>query len=264
MKRVLVAKAPIEPWIGGPGGKRHTRRRPAAAVKLQAVLFDLDNTLLDFMRMKRMASDAAARAMVSAGADFPFGSEEAGDILFGKYLSNIEGDTVFEDFLREHHQQKLTLSQHNVDKITAAAVNAYLEAKRIQLQAYPTVKRTLLELARRGLRMGVLTDAPRFKAYQRLDATGLTDFFEFVVTACDHGSQKPAERTFHEALDLLGLRPQEVLMVGDWPERDIEGAKGVGMRTAFAAYGRPGEEADADHRLERFSDLLKVTAFLGT
>lgn len=234
-------------------------------MKLRAVVFDLDNTLLDFMRMKRLASDAAARAMIRAGADFAFNSEEAGDILFGAYRDDIEGDRVFERFLKEHHQQKLSLSQHTIDKVTAAAVNAYLEAKRLHLQAYPTVQRTLLELARRGLKMGVVTDAPRFKAYQRLDAAGLTDFFEFVVTSTDHGEEKPHRRPFQEALDILGMTPQEVMMVGDWPERDMDGAKAVGMRTAWASYGRPDLEApsSADAVLKRFSDLLKVTAFAG-
>lgn len=230
-------------------------------MQLQAVLFDLDNTLLDFLRMKRMASDAAARAMIRAGADFPFDSAEAGDILFGRYLEDIEGDRVFEDFLREHHQQKLRLDQHMVDKITAAAVNAYLEAKRLHLEPYPSVPRTLLELARRGLKMGIVTDAPRFKAYQRLDAAGLTDFFDFVLTCDDHGL-KDTHRPFREALDLLGLPPQAVLMVGDWPERDVATAKALGMRAAWAQYGQPAApEPAADHVLRRFSDLLKVTAF---
>ncbi len=234
-------------------------------MQLQAVLVDLDNTLLDFMRMKRMASDAAARAMIRAGADFDFDAEEAGDILFGKYLEDIEGDKVFEDFLREHHRQKLSLSQHLLDKITAAAVNAYLDAKRLHLEPYPTVRRTLVELTRRGLKMGIVTDAPRFKAYQRLDSTGLTDFFDFVLTVTDHGSTKETARPFREALDVLQLPPQAVLMVGDWPDRDIRGAHAVGMRTAFAQYGRPHEDApqEADWTLARFADLLKITAFHG-
>lgn len=232
-------------------------------MQLQAVLFDLDNTLLDFLRMKRMASDAAARAMVRAGADFPFEAEEAGDILFGDYLEDIEGDRVFEQFLQQHHQQKLRLDQHTVDRITAAAVNAYLEAKRLHLEPYPAVRRTLLGLARRGLKMGIVTDAPRFKAYQRLEASGLVDFFDFVLTSTDHGEEKPHERPFQEALDILQVPPQAVLMVGDWPERDIAGARAVGMRTAWARYGRPHADVpdDVDFVLERFGELLKVAAF---
>ncbi len=213
--------------------------------------------------MKRGASDAAARAMVRAGADFPFDASEAGDILFGAYLGNIEGDRVFEEFLKRHHQQKLSLSQHATDRITAAAVNAYLDAKRTLLEPYPSVRRTLVELTRRNMKLGIVTDAPRFKAYQRLDAAGLTDFFDFVVTMTDHGEQKPHDRPFREALDLLGMKPQEVVFVGDWPDRDIAGAQAAGLRTAWARYGSNEPTAQADWTLDRFADLLKITAFHG-
>lgn len=256
----------MDPWPDdSPGGHRH-RQTPDPSdglVQLRAVLCDLDNTLLDFMRMKRAASDAAARAMVRAGADFPFESTEAGDMLFGEYMDDIEGDRVFERFLQKHHRQKLSLNQHATDRITAAAVNAYLDAKRVHLEPYPTVRRTLVELTRRGFKMGVVTDAPRFKAYQRLDTAGLTDFFDFVVSSTDTGEQKPHERPFLDAVDLLGMHPQEVVFVGDWPERDLAGASSAGLRTAWAKYGSTAGKAQADWTLARFSDLLKVTALHG-
>lgn len=242
-------------------------------MQIQAVLFDLDNTLIDFLRMKRMASDAAARAMAAAGADFPFRADEAGDILFGDYLEDLEGDQVFERFLRKHHRQKLSLSQHAVDRITAAAVNAYLHAKQLHLEPYPGVRRTLLRLARMGVGMGVLTDAPRFKAYQRLDAAGLVDFFDVVLThdpgaggTGPDGAARPErperpERPFREALDLFSQPPQAVLMVGD-RGGDVEGARRLGMPTAWAKYGHAigGTPPQCDFVLESFGDLLRVVA----
>ncbi|MFA5943810.1 MAG: HAD-IA family hydrolase [Candidatus Thermoplasmatota archaeon] len=229
-------------------------------MEIKAVLFDLDNTLVDFLRMKRTASDAAARAMVAAGADFPFSADEAGDILFGEYLQDIEGDAVFASFLRKNHQQKLSLSQHNVDRITAHAVNAYLKTKMLHTEPYAGVRRTLLHLTRKGLRLGVLTDAPRFKAYQRLDSAGLVDFFDFVLTFTDSNERKPHEKTFRAALDLFGLPPHQVLMVGDWPEKDMAGAKAAGMHTAWAQYGKPGAPVppEADHTLASAEDLIRL------
>ena len=234
--------------------------RPAPQpLNVRAVLFDLDNTLIDFLRMKRVASDAAARAMVVAGADFPFSADEAGDVLFGEYMADIEGDHVFEEFLRKHHRRSLGMAQHQVDRITAAAVNAYLRAKMLRTEPYAGVRPTLVALTRAGIRLGVVTDAPRFKAYQRLDAAGLVDFFEFVVTFTDHGERKPHEKPFRTALDLLGLPPHQVLMVGDWPEKDMAGAKAVGMRTAWARYGKPGAPVplEADVVLERVEELIR-------
>jgi putative hydrolase of the HAD superfamily len=229
-------------------------------VAIRGVLWDLDNTLVDFMRMKRVASDAAARAMVTAGGDFPFGADEAGDILFGEYLEDIEGDEVFARFAKKHHRQALGVREHHVDRLTAAAVNAYLKAKMLHTEPYPGVRRTLLDLARLGIRMGVVTDAPRLKAYQRLEVAGLSDAFDFAVSLTDHGERKPHERPFREALTLLGMAPHEVVMVGDWPEKDMRGAKAVGMKTAWARYGRAAGGAvpiEADWVLEKPGDLLK-------
>ncbi len=233
---------------------------PVPARRLRAVLFDLDNTLVDFMRLKRVGADAAARAMLNAGADFPFGPDEAGDILFGEYLEDIEGNDVFERFVRTNHQQKIGLSSHAVDRITAAAVNAYLRAKLLHTEPYRGVRRTLVELVRQGVRLGVVTDAPRFKAYQRLEAANLLEFFDFVVSLSDHGERKPAERPFRTALELLGMRPAEVLFVGDWPEKDMAGARAVGMATAWARYGRAAHALPvvADHLLDSVEELIRI------
>ena len=38
-------------------------------------------------------------------------------------------------------------------------------------------------------------------------------------------------------MDSLQLSPDETIMVGDWPERDVVGGKKIGMKTAFAKYG---------------------------
>ncbi len=49
-------------------------------------------------------------------------------------------------------------------------------------------------------------------------------------------------------------------MVGDWPERDIIGAKNVGMKTAFAKYGDTFDtkNSGADYVLEDISDLINI------
>ena len=39
---------------------------------IKAVIFDLDNTLMDFMKMKSMSIDAAINGMIEAGLDLDF------------------------------------------------------------------------------------------------------------------------------------------------------------------------------------------------
>src|SRR5204862_168435 len=93
-----------------------------------------------------------------------------------------------------------------------------------------------------------------------LEAAGLVDFFEFVVTSTDSGATKPMPQAFKAALDLLGLPPTQVLMVGDWPEKDMVGAKAAGMRTAWARYGKPAAPIppEADHVLDSVEGLIPL------
>ena len=49
-------------------------------------------------------------------------------------------------------------------------------------------------------------------------------------------------------------------MIGDWPERDVLGAKKIGMKTAFARYGDVfnTKESGADYDLDDISELLPI------
>ena len=48
-------------------------------------------------------------------------------------------------------------------------------------------------------------------------------------------------------------------MIGDWPERDIEGAKKIGLKTCFARYGNPKiEKSGADYEVNDIGDILML------
>ncbi|MCL5020933.1 MAG: HAD-IA family hydrolase, partial [Bacteroidetes bacterium] len=87
-----------------------------------------------------------------------------------------------------------------------------------------------------------------------------------VVTFEDTSERKPHPAPFTLALNRLGVRPDEALMVGDWAERDIIGAKQVGMKTVFARYGdtfntgTSGGDYEADDIQELVSIVRKENA----
>ncbi|HLE47913.1 MAG TPA: HAD-IA family hydrolase [Candidatus Thermoplasmatota archaeon] len=225
---------------------------------VKGVLFDLDNTLVDFMRMKRLASEEAARAMIGAGADFGVDAATAGKRLFEHYLNHgIESDDAFLSFLNKHNESRLSAGIAKQEAILAAGIQAYLRAKDVLLTPYPGVRRTLVELTRRGLKLGVVTDAPRLKGWQRLQALGIAEFFDVVITYHDSNAKKPDGRPFLMAVEGLGLRPFEVVMVGDWVEKDVRGARDAGLKTAWAQYGgrTPDGEHGADATLASITEL---------
>lgn len=224
-------------------------------MSIKAVLFDLDNTLLDFSEMKHMAVNMAIRAMIDLGLDMD--PDEAFRSIFETYYEvGIESDNAFSEFLKRRFGQ--------VDeRILAAGVNAYLRTKPSFLEPYPNVVPTLIKLIRLGLVIGILTDAPRLKGWQRLCAMRLQHFFDFVITRDDSGAPKTGGLPFEYALVKLKLSSEEVLFVGDSIERDIKGAKVVGMVTALAGYGtKDTEEAilssQPDYILSDFRELLDI------
>jgi len=219
------------------------------SVMIKAIIFDLDNTLIDFMSMKKAASTAAANAMIEAGLkSYP---EDLADALFSFYLGHgIESDDAFEEYLVQEYKA--------VDyRILAAAVNAYLKEKYLHLKPYPGVVDTLRELKQQGLKLGVVSDGLRLKAWMRLNGAGLDGYFDAVVTYDDTGKRKPAKEPFLLICDQLEVNPEECLMLGDWPERDVQGGRLAGMKTCLAKYGQM-HETKADYQIESFSKLLTI------
>ena len=219
---------------------------------IRAVVFDLDNTLVDFMAMKRQAVDAAVDAMIDAGLDMDF-DRVRGHINRIYDQEGIEYQKVFDRLLID--------VLGDVDhKVLAAGIVAYRRAREAALKPYPHVSATLMELVKNGVRLAVLSDAPIREAWLRLSYIGFHHIFDHVVTFDDTGRRKPDPLPFRHVLDLLGVSPSEALMVGDWAERDIVGATAVGMKTAFAAYGDSfgNQNVNADYVLKDIKELLGI------
>lgn len=196
---------------------------------IKGVVFDLDNTLLDFMKMKEFAVKAAIRGMIEAG------------LKVNEDKSYIEINSIYEEFGWENQKVFdvfLEKSIGHVDnKFLAAGIVAYRRAREANLMAYPNVNKTLMALSKSGIKLGVVSDAPSREAWMRIYYLNLYHYFDVVITYDDSGERKPSPIPFQLALDGMGLRPEETIMIGDWPERDVVGAQQIGMKTAFARYG---------------------------
>jgi putative hydrolase of the HAD superfamily len=219
---------------------------------IRAIIFDLDNTLTDFMRMKDAAIEAAIDGMLDAGLALP--KDRIHRRIWEVYgREGIEYQHVLD--------RVLEAELGRIDpKILAAGIVAYRRARASTLVTYPHVQYTLLGLAKRGLKLAVVSDAPRAQAWLRLASLSLHNLFDHVVTFEDTGERKPSAAPFQKALELLGVGPRETLMVGDWAERDVVGAAQLGIRTVFARYGDTfgTKESGADFDLADILELLAV------
>jgi putative hydrolase of the HAD superfamily len=219
---------------------------------IKAIIFDLDNTLVDFMRMKEVSIEAAVDGMIDAGLSMD--KEGAKKKIFEIYEEKgIEYQNVFDQFLKDAFGA--------IDyKLMSAGIVAYRRAREAALVLYPHVNYTLVELLKRGLKLAVITDAPRREAWLRLCYLNLHQVFDYVLTFEDTGELKPGPAPFRKALGLLGIRPEEALMIGDWPERDMVGASKVGIRTVIARYGDTSgvEDPGSDYIIDDIIELMSL------
>lgn len=227
------------------------------------ILFDLDDTIIDYNYRKDVCIKYALKAMQdSLDFDLEIARKEILAIWKSQDMDNQE---VFKRYLE--------LKGINDKRAFAKAVVAYRKARAGISVLYAKEKQVFLELIKNGLKLGIVTDSEEESAWIKLTELGLEDLFEFVV-AFDHTwKKKPNSEPFKMALDLLKVDANEILYVGDNPERDLIGSKNVGMKSAFALYGhycrhehKPLDEYvkeinskyNPDYILYKFEDLLKV------
>ena len=221
-------------------------------MSIKGVIFDLDNTLLDFMKMKEVAVKSAIKGMIEAGLEIDE-IESYKDIVSIYEEFGWENQKVFDVFLNK--------SIGYVDnKFLAAGIVAYRRAREANLLAYPNVNRTLVSLTKLGIKLAVVSDAPSREAWMRIYYLNLYHFFDAVITFDDSGERKPSSKPFEMALNKLQLKAEDSLMIGDWPERDVVGAKQIGMRTAFAVYGDTfgTKNSGADWDIQDVSEIITI------
>ncbi len=202
--------------------------------------------------MKDNSIEAAVKAMIDAGLDLP--PEKITGEIFSIYeQEGIEYQKVFDKLL-------LKLLGGVDHRILAAGIVAYRRAREAALVLYPHVNRTLLTLVKKGLKLAVISDAPRQEAWLRLCYLQLQHIFDTVVAFEDSGQHKPSPVPFRMVLDELGIEPHEALMIGDWPERDIVGAAELGIRTVFARYGDTfgTKVSGADYDVDDIYGLIRI------
>jgi len=219
---------------------------------IKAAIFDLDNTLVDFLYMKNQAIDSAINGMIASGLKVE--KEQAKELIFDIYEKmGYEYQEVLNQFIINIH------GDINY-KILAAGIVSYRRAKEEALQPYPNAEETLIKISKAGLKLGLITDAPSREAWTRLYSVGLHDIFDRVVTSDETNTFKPSPEPFSLMLKYFNILPSEAIMVGDWPERDLDGASNVGMKTAFARYGASSfnkkQYNSADVVLESIEEII--------
>ena len=148
-------------------------------------------------------------------------------------------ERVFAQFPQHAHDlgllRRLTieraLHESGDDPALAHAAYAIFFRERNRVDFYTDVPDALRRIAAR-LPLAALTNGNA-----DLAAIGIDGLFRFQLGAREFGAAKPDAGIFREACRRLGLRPCEVLHVGDHPHADVAGAAAAGLRTCWIDRG---------------------------
>ena len=87
------------------------------------------------------------------------------------------------------------------------------------------------ECKKRNLPVCLVTDLFASIQTKKLKALKLIDYVDFIVANDEVGYDKPNAKMFTKALEKIGMTEKDVIMIGDHPVKDIQGAQNIGIRT---------------------------------
>jgi len=109
---------------------------------------------------------------------------------------------------------------------------------------FPEVPHVLKDLQPQ-YRMGIITNGVPDLQWEKIVSTGIDSFFDSVVISVEAGIAKPDPAIFRIALEQMDVQKDQTLMVGNNPERDVDGARNAGIKSVWI--NRDGAETDKDH-----------------
>lgn len=210
---------------------------------LEAICFDLDDTLFDYHEYARAGLRSAAdRLERETGSGL---HEELEHLYFEADVSEGTFDALLE--------------RHDVSGVTVDELVEAFHDSTGELETYAETPR-VLEALGRSHRLGLITDGRG--GHGKLERLGIRSHFDAVLVTPTIGSSKHQRDVFDRVLDDLGVDPTAAMYVGDDPRVDFRVPNDLGMRTVRLRRGRyvdmePAEAAHApDDEIESLDALL--------
>ncbi|SES34377.1 HAD family hydrolase [Psychrobacillus sp. OK032] len=187
---------------------------------IQAVLFDLDGTLLD--------RDESVKKFIDSQYDRL--SNYLGHIPREKYMTRfIELDSRGYVWKDKVYQQ--LVEEYNIVNIDwEYLLQDYISEFKHHCVPFPNLHSMLEELRSNNLVLGMITNGFGQFQMDNIVALGIEKYFDAILVSETEGIKKPDPAIFERALERLNITPGEAVFVGDHPENDVMASQYVGMK----------------------------------
>ncbi|HEU4324429.1 MAG TPA: HAD family hydrolase [Roseiflexaceae bacterium] len=210
---------------------------------LRAVIFDMGNTLIEFVRpggrtwreFEERGIRSVFQYLIQQGHPLPDQEDAFVEVMFARLTEGWEQATGGQVNLRAADWIAQGVAHHALvldDESMRVAVQHYARPLRAGVAATAGAVEVLAGLRARGLRVGLISNTiwPGELHLEDLAEVGVLPYVEHTIFSGDVGLWKPTPAIFTHMLDALGVGPDEAVFVGDSPREDIVGAQRVGMR----------------------------------
>ena len=222
---------------------------------MKLVIFDLDDTLIDFASTREKAYRRLAGHLEERGVDsaaFLRGCADCERPLFALFE---QGRLSREAYRQRRFAEPLQRMGVTPEEALVAQLNRlFMDCVNDAPQLYPDVLPVLEALRVRGVRTAILTNGPADGQRRKLEASGLGHRVDHVAIGEETGFSKPLAAAFHGVVERFSLLPGEALMVGDSPELDYDAALRAGL--AGLLLDREGRHRDRGSATIRGLDEL--------
>ncbi|WKD60215.1 Pyrophosphatase PpaX [Corynebacterium ciconiae DSM 44920] len=197
--------------------------------RYDAILFDLDGTLVDHDSAAHQAAASLIRQYGLAG------NENA--LIERWFIIEHEEFSRFERGEISHAQQRLNRMSRFFDTPLSddesrQRFEVFASAYRAHWRAYPDAAAALTAAEQSGAQVAIMTNGARDMQAGKLAATGLESASIRLIPTAELSCAKPNPQAYHEALALMGVRPERAVMIGDNYINDVQAARAAGLHAA--------------------------------
>lgn len=225
--------------------------------KYQHLFFDLDHTLWDYDRNVQESLTELYEVHKLSGLGF-IDSQKLIDAFYNvnfKLWEMYNIGQIDRDSLRAT-RFKLVFENAGVDPLSVPEPLEpdfmHRTSTKNHLLPY-TIE--ILEYLKPKYPMHIITNGFNESQAKKLNASGLTPYFDLIITSETTGHKKPDARIFQYALDNLGINNHDAIMIGDNPNSDILGAINAKIdQVYFDPHGK-GIELKPTHTIKHLKEL---------
>lgn len=194
---------------------------------IQAVIFDLDNTILDRSRTFR---SFAEQFIIKYFGHLDSTDEILDRIIYLDQDGYKDKSELFDELLDELPWNVMPQK----DELMEFYRMEYVKSAVIMNGA-----RDIIIYLRKKYKTGLITNGRTEIQYGKIDQLGIRNEFDLIIVSEEAGMKKPDPKIFTMALDYFELKPEQCIYIGDHPVNDIEGAANVGMETIWMKVNQP-------------------------